>query len=332
MSAVRTRSDARSVRPTGSQSSEGVEEIFAVCEVAGRVLLPSWVMTTPRQVVPGRFAMLTRRCTQRMFLLRPDAEANNAILYCMIEAAVRFRMEIVVFAVMSNHHHIVLFDRHYIVFHKMVAKCLNVLRGRWENLWSSEPPCITHLVDPQDVIDKAIYAASNPVKDGLVERVHQWPGLDGLAALMSGKILTARRPHFFFAENGTMPEAVSMALTIPPELGIADLVKLGVRAGVTAVELECARRRAETGKRVVGRRTILRQSWRDSPRSVEPRRHLRPRIAARDLVSRLEAIDELRRFARQYKAARQSWIAGAPTPFPKGTYWMHRVLGVPIAT
>jgi hypothetical protein len=43
----------------------------------------------PRQVLPGQFYMITRRCTQRQFLLRPDRETNNAFTYCLIEAALR---------------------------------------------------------------------------------------------------------------------------------------------------------------------------------------------------------------------------------------------------
>jgi hypothetical protein len=43
----------------------------------------------PGQVLPGQFSMITRRCTQRQFLLRPDRETNNASTYCLIEAALR---------------------------------------------------------------------------------------------------------------------------------------------------------------------------------------------------------------------------------------------------
>ena len=46
-------------------------------------------MSLPRQVIPGRFYMITRRCTQRQFLLRPDEQTNNAFLYCLAEAAQR---------------------------------------------------------------------------------------------------------------------------------------------------------------------------------------------------------------------------------------------------
>jgi len=65
----------------------------------------------PRQVLPGQFYLITRRCTQRQFLLRPDAETNNAFTYCLIEAAQRCQVEVLLVCAMSNHHHTVIFDR-----------------------------------------------------------------------------------------------------------------------------------------------------------------------------------------------------------------------------
>jgi hypothetical protein len=38
-------------------------------------------MTLPRQVVPGRDYMLTRRCSERRFFLRPADNTNNAFIY-----------------------------------------------------------------------------------------------------------------------------------------------------------------------------------------------------------------------------------------------------------
>ena len=37
-------------------------------------------MTLPREVVPGRDYMITRRCSERRFFLRPDAATNNAFI------------------------------------------------------------------------------------------------------------------------------------------------------------------------------------------------------------------------------------------------------------
>ena len=55
---------------------------------SGRELARAATML-PRQVLPRQFYLITRRCTQREFLLRPDAATNNAFLYCLIAAALR---------------------------------------------------------------------------------------------------------------------------------------------------------------------------------------------------------------------------------------------------
>ena len=101
-------------------------------------------MSLPRQILPGRFYMVTRRCTQRQFLLRPDAATNNAFTYCLTDAAQRHGIDVLLPSAMSNHHHTIIFDRDGTVneftehFHKMLAKSQNALRGRWENMWASE--------------------------------------------------------------------------------------------------------------------------------------------------------------------------------------------------
>ena len=61
-------------------------------------------MSLPREVSPGRFYMITRRCTQRQFLLRPDEETNNAFLYCLADAAQRCNITVLLTCAMSNHH------------------------------------------------------------------------------------------------------------------------------------------------------------------------------------------------------------------------------------
>ena len=92
--------------------------------------------------------MLTRRCTQRQFLMRPDDEINNAFLYCVIEAAQKFGISVMLPQMMSNHHHTVIYDPHGYAaefmerFHNQLAKCPTCCVDRWENMLSSEPPCV----------------------------------------------------------------------------------------------------------------------------------------------------------------------------------------------
>jgi putative transposase len=300
-------------------------------------LLGRAAMTLPREVIPGRFYMVTRRCTQRQFLLRPDEETNNAFLYCLAEAAQRFEIEVILPCAMSNHHHTVLFDRYGTIpafnehFHKLLARCQNALRGRWENMWASEQVSVVHLANKADVLREVVYAATNPVKDLLVERVHHWPGINGLGSLLAQRPLQATRPRHFFSPDGVMPAAVTLNLVLPPELCDHEQFRTELRQQVEAVEEAVLAKRLQTGESILGRRAVLRQSWRASPTSREPRRQLRPRVACHSRWSRIETHLRNRQFLAAYREARKLWIAGTQTIFPVGTYWLRRFAYVPIA-
>jgi putative transposase len=290
----------------------------------------------PRQVLPHQFYLITRRCTQRQLLLRPDPATNNAFLYCLIDAASRCSIEVLLPCAMSNHYHAVIYDRagrypEFIEhFHKLLARSQNALRGRWENFWSSEQTCVVKLVGREAVLDKLIYTATNPVLSHLVERVHHWPGVNGLSALLTGRPLRATRPLHFFRPDGEMPDALELALTIPPELGPAAAVLTELRDRVRSIELDRAAERLRTGGRILGRRGVLAQSWRDQPGSREPRRNLRPRVATPNKWARIEAIMRDRAFVVEYAAARARWRERAAAVFPVGTYWLQRFASVPI--
>jgi len=101
-------------------------------------------------------------------------------------------------------------------FHKYVAKCQNALRGRFENLWSSEHASVVRLVEPDDILDKMIYALTNPVKDPLVDHVWEWPGVNSYSATVDGVTLTAVRPAHFFRKDGSMPEVATLTISRPP--------------------------------------------------------------------------------------------------------------------
>jgi putative transposase len=290
-----------------------------------------------RSVYERSFYMITRRCTQRQFLLRPDAETNNSFRYCLGEAALRYGIDVILPSAMSNHHHTVVFDRWGRInefvehFHKMFAKCQNAFRGRWENLWSSEPVCKVKAINQRDVLAKIVYAATNPVKDFLVDTVAHWPGVNGLFALLHDKPLHGTRPKHFFREEGVMPAEVTLRLVIPPELGDPDEIRRILKERVAKVEKHFQQRRERSGRRVVGRSRILRQAWHESPTSVEPRRTLRPRIAAKNTWARIETLHRDRQFLRDYNAARKAWLVGEPAIFPSGTYWLRRFAGVTVA-
>ncbi len=290
----------------------------------------------PRQVLPRQFYLITRRCTQRQLLLRPDAPTNNAFLYCLIDAASRCEVDVLLPCAMSNHYHVVIYDRagrypEFIEhFHKLLARSQNALRGRWENFWSSEQTCVVRLVDREAVLDKLAYTAANPVLGNLVERVHHWPGVNGLSALLNGRAIRARRPLHFFRADGRMPDELEMSLTIPSALGPAAEVLSELRDRVRRLELERAAERRRTGGQVLGRRAVLAQSWRAQPGGRELRRGLRPRVATPNKWARVEALLRNRSFVLEYTKARAHWRDGIATVFPPGTYWLRRFASVAV--
>jgi REP element-mobilizing transposase RayT len=287
-------------------------------------------MTLPRPVTPGRLLFITRRCTQRTFLLRPDDETNNAFTYLLAEAAQRFEIDIILSQMMSNHHHTALYDRHgrYVEFtqhfHRLMAASQNVLRSRWENLWAAEEPCIVEVMTVDDLLDKLVYIATNPVKDGLVDKVHHWPGPKFVHALRTGAPMRAHRPRYYFRTDGPMPAEAELWLKLPDMIENRAEYLAELERRIAASEDEYARERRATGRRVMGRAAVKQQAWRNRPRSPEPHGELRPRVAARNKWLRIMALQRNREWQAEYRHARERWLAGEDVAFPYGTYWLKR--------
>jgi putative transposase len=99
-------------------------------------------MTAPRQVLPDTTYLITRRCAQRQFLLRPSPITNEVFLYVLAVAARRFQVCVHAFCVLSNHFHLVVTDpgarlpafEQYL--DSLVARALNASLGRWESFWA----------------------------------------------------------------------------------------------------------------------------------------------------------------------------------------------------
>jgi REP element-mobilizing transposase RayT len=167
-------------------------------------------MSLPRQVLPGATYLVTRRCSQRQFLLRPCKLTNEIFLYVLARAVERFGIKIHAFCVLSNHHHIVLTDpdaklpafEQYL--DSLVARAVNCSLGRWESFWAPPTYSAVRLVTPADVIDKTAYCLANPVEAGLVRRGSEWPGLWSSPEQVGRAPIVARRPAGFFRAESHM--------------------------------------------------------------------------------------------------------------------------------
>lgn len=101
-----------------------------------------------------------------------------------------------------------------------------------------------------------------------------------------------------------------------------------LRAAVEAVERKAAAERQATGRKVLGRKAVLRQSPYSCPKSCSPRRRLRPRVASRYKWRCIELLQADKRCIRRYKdclEARRGGASELDVVFPLGTYKLRRL-------
>jgi REP element-mobilizing transposase RayT len=286
-------------------------------------------MSAPRQILPGSTYLVTRRCTQRQFWLKPTRLTSQIVAYCVAYAAARTQIQLHAVCVLSNHWHAVLTDPHTRLpeflhwVHRHIAACVNASYGRWENLWASDPASAVRLADDADVLDKIAYCLANPVAAGLVARGEDWPGLRSRPRHVAGHRMTVRRPPVYFRDDGGLPDTVELELVPPPAWRAHPATEI-VRTVEAAVEDKEARARRELdaeSRAFLGVKAVLRQQPSDRPPTCEPRRGLSPRIAAANKWLRIEALRRLKDFLRAYRDAFRAWQMGLRTVlFPAGTY------------
>ncbi len=292
-------------------------------------------MSIPKQVFSGTTYFITRRTVQRTFLLRPSRQLNQAFLYCLAYAAGRYGIEVHAFCVMSSHYHLVVTDPEETLPRFMhwldlfLAKCVNVMFGRWESVWTGGSYTPVVLVGEAAVLAKIVYTLTNPVEAGLVRFGAQWPGQRTRPEDIGRRELVAERPGFFFTE--AMPEEVRLQLVRPPclsELGDAAVAEhIAKRVGEAEAAIQA--KFDSEGRKFLGAKAVRAQSPFGSPSTREPRRRLRPRVACRDKWQRIAWLQRSKEFLTAYREALQRFSAGVrDVIFPAGTYLMRVRFGV----
>src|SRR6266545_2027558 len=177
-------------------------------------------MTPPRRVLPGNTYLVTRRCSERRFFLKPSRRTNEIFLYVLAVAARRHCVLVHAFCVLSNHCHLIVTDldgrlpafMQYL--DSLVARAVNASLGRFEGFWATDGSySAVEPLDPADIVAKTAYVLANPVAAGLVRRSAEWPGLWTAPEQIGVAKLTARRPKVFFDPKSYMPEARTLELT-----------------------------------------------------------------------------------------------------------------------
>lgn len=289
-------------------------------------------MSLPRRIVPGTTYMLTRRCLERRFFLRPSEKVNQICKFCLGVAAERTGMELHNFGFLSNHYHVTATDIYGNLpdfmqwLNKYIAKCVNVELGRWACVWGPEPYSAVELLESADQADKMVYVFNNPVSSGLVSTMKEWPGAFSTPADMERPSEIVVRPKGFFREDGPVPSSTTLRLTMPRNLNmsVSELERLVAEREQELRDAAMAKHRS-----FLGTARVLRQSPLGGPRTTEDRRGINPRVAAVDKWRRIEALQRLKAFLSAYREAWLSFAAGdRDVRFPFGTYGMRLRFGV----
>ena len=281
--------------------------------------------------------LVTRRCAERQFFLKPSKTTNQVFLYLLAVAARRFGVMVHAVCVLSNHFHLVVTDpeARLPAFHQfldaLVARAMNAFLGRWEAFWAPDSYSAVRLLSPGDIVAKAAYVLANPVEAGLVATGRAWPGLWSAPEGIGGEALEVKRPEHFFDPAGGMPESVMLRLTTPAGFESAEQFRAELEEALAEREVEARKRHRARGG-FLGVARVHAQKATGRPRSGAPRRNLNPRVAGRDKWKRIEALGRLVEFVRAYRDAWAARCAGATDAvFPYGTYLMRVLHGVPCA-
>jgi REP element-mobilizing transposase RayT len=274
------------------------------------------------------YYFVTSRCFQGRMLMRPSTEVNEVVGGVLAKAvqhsAGGVRLHAFTFA--SNHFHLLVWARgaslasfmQYLRANlsKKVGRLVDWRGGFWERRYSAEP-----VLDDTALVGRLRYVLAHGVKEGLVEKCAQWPGLTCLPQLLGA----ARRlfPWFNwtkrwskrgsggraegegrFAEQWAEPVELEVA-PLPCWVEKSEKERQGaVRELLQEVEAEaCAR-----GKPALGAQAVQAQHPHTRPerlkRSPRPLGHASTRQALRELR------EQYRAFVAVFREAAARWRRG----------------------
>ena len=285
----------------------------------------------------GALVSITAKTFQSRHLLRPSTEAKDVTIGVLARSARRTGVRICAVAVLSNHVHLLIwvedaakmaeFMRY---FKTNVAREVNRLVDWSGSLWENKPYDDTLVSDEETAqVDRLAYVLSQSVKENLVERAVEWPGVHCAAAFATGRSLKGYwidRTGYTRARQRGEDVAID-DFTEPEELELwpipcwEHLSEEDYRAAVvtmlTKVETDAAALRGEDG--VLGVEAILAQDPHARPEDVENTPPPAVHAATREVREAMKQTYRL--FVMAYRVAAKRLREGLhPVDFPPGCF------------
>jgi len=297
----------------------------------------------PRWIKAGSIISQTQRTIDRQFLFKPDRVTRDIIGASAARAQRKHPIRLYWLDFNINHEqagiapidgslksitNVVLFKQ---TFHRIAVEEINRHLGREGGMFSS-PSRDVECLDNESAQRQFGYALTNPVKDGLVERVEHWKGFSSYEYLAKGK-----DPVFTYIDRtawhraggvksgkplGVFTETIRLVFTPLP--GMEHLSE-GQRQAQTRrqcreLEQQFREERAREGKTVMGAARMAKVGHRDRPKTTPPKTP-KPLCHASSLGARKAYKAAFCAFLDAYYNASAQYRAGNwEAEFPKGSF------------
>lgn len=289
---------------------------------------------------PHQLTEVTTRCVQGRFLFRPSKDFNDILLGVLGRSLERHReIRLYLFVVVSNHMHLILsapdtatLSSFMCYFNSNLARETGRLRQWKERIFGRRYTDIA-ILDDEALVRRLRYLLAHGVKENLVEKPVQWPGVHCIKALTLGKKLSG---HWFdrtdeYEHNSLNihhdPEdfATPYPVNLTPLPCWADLSESERQARwkqlVDDIEREHRQRRREEGIGVLGKRAILAADPQFRP--DEPKKSPAPACHASNEDDAKDYREIYRNFVAQYYEAMELLLKGVLESldvFPENCY------------
>ena len=287
---------------------------------------------------PHTLVSITNGTIQERYLLRPGPSFNDVFLGILGRTQRRHKMAIAAVSVLPSQFRLLLIVDDAQEAADFMRDLQSKLAREVNRLTSWTGPVFEHRYDMAPVTDeepaqveRLKHVLAHGVKENLVERVCQWPGVHSAEALMHGTPLeghwfdrtrehTARnqgeelsREEHVFAESVVLSPIPCWA-HLP-----ADLYRERMKNLVEEVDAEAARARRQSGARVLGVKAVLALDPQARPTSIA--RSPVPLVHAATKVARQMFYEIYAAFVSAFRAAAEALRQGRrDVPFPAGCF------------
>src|SRR3982751_460510 len=281
---------------------------------------------------------ITNRTIQGRYLLRPGPSFDDIFLGILGRFQRLHRMDIAAATVLSTHFHLLLIvDDAQEVSEFMrdlqsnTAREVNRLTDWQGTVFDHRYSMIVVTDEEAAQVERLRYVLANGVKENLVERVCQWPGVHSAEALMHGTPLEGHwfdrtrqhaarnqseelsREEYAFAESVVFSPIPCWA-HLP-----ADRYRERMKNLVEEVDAEAALARRQSGAGVLGVEAILAQDPQARPTSLA--RSPAPLVHAATKAARKMFYEIYAEFVSAFRAAAEALRQGRrDVPFPAGSF------------